>query len=165
MTAYDRQEAQETVDRIRHALEHPPSDAARRRAPVQPALPHQGRLETELTALPEYEILKIKRAVGDIAGIDNPFYRLHDGRACEVTSMDGRTVVNFSSYDYLGLNGHPEVATAAKLAIDRFGTSASASRLSAGERQVHRDLEIALAKLHGAESSWRSSAATPPTYR
>jgi len=153
MTAYDRREAQQTVDRIRHALEHPPGEAARRRAPAQPAAPHQARLETELTALPEYEVLKIKRAVGDIAGIDNPFYRLHDGRACEVTSMGGRTVVNFSSYDYLGLNGHPAVADAAKRAIDLFGTSVSASRISAGERQVHRDLELALARLHGTEAA------------
>jgi 8-amino-7-oxononanoate synthase len=103
--------------------------------------------------LPEYEILKIKRAVGDMAGIENPFYRLHDGRACETTSIGGRTIVNFSSYDYLGLNGHARVASAAKTAIDQFGTSVSASRLSAGERQVHRDLESALAALHGVESA------------
>ncbi len=153
MTAYDRREAQETVDRIRHALEHPPGETTRRRAPGQPAASHQTRMESELTALPEYEILKIKRAVGDLAGIDNPFYRLHDGRACELTSMGGRTVVNFSSYDYLGLNSHPEVATAAKRAIDRFGTSVSASRISSGERQVHRDLEDALARLHGSEAA------------
>jgi 8-amino-7-oxononanoate synthase len=103
--------------------------------------------------LPEYEVLKIKRAVGDIAGIANPFHRLHDGRAAAVTSIEGRTVVNFSSYDYLGLNGHPEVTAAAKLAIDQYGTSVSASRLSAGERPVHRDLEAALAELHAAEDA------------
>src|SRR5262249_17811549 len=84
-----------------------------------------------------------------IAKIANPYHRLHDGRACEVTSIDGRIVVNFSSYDYLGLNGHPAVAAAAKAAIDRYGTSVSASRMSGGERQVHRDLETALAALHG----------------
>ena len=74
MTAYDRREAQETVDRIRHALEHPPSEPARRRVTVQPPSPH-GRLETELTSLPEYEILKIKRAVqsGDIRRDLDPF--------------------------------------------------------------------------------------------
>ncbi len=153
MTAYDRRAAQETVDRIRHALEHPPGDAARRRTTTQAGASHQPRLESELTALPEYEILKIKRAVGDLTGIDNPFYRLHDGRAAELTSMGGRTVINFSSYDYLGLNGHPDVAAAAKRAIDRFGTSVSASRISAGERQVHRDLEDALARLHGTEAA------------
>src|SRR6185312_8407514 len=63
------------------------------------------------------------------------------------------TLINFSSYDYLGLNGHPEVAAAAKKAIDQFGTSCGASRLTAGERQVHRDLERALSVLHGTEDA------------
>jgi 7-keto-8-aminopelargonate synthetase-like enzyme len=58
-------------------------------------------------------------------------------------------VVNFSSYDYLGINGHPAVVAAALEAINTYGTSVSASRISAGERQVHRDLETALAQLHG----------------
>jgi 8-amino-7-oxononanoate synthase len=62
-------------------------------------------------------------------------------------------MVNFSSYDYLGLNGHPKVVAAAKDAIDRFGTSVSASRLTAGERQFHRDLEKALADLHGVDDA------------
>jgi 8-amino-7-oxononanoate synthase len=104
-------------------------------------------------SLPEYDDIKIKRAVADIAKIDNPFYRLHEGRASQTTTIDGRKVVNFSSYDYLGLNGHPSVSDAAKKAIDDYGTSVSASRLSAGERQVHRDLESALARLHGCEDS------------
>src|SRR5205085_12232691 len=38
-------------------------------------------------------------------------------------------------------------------AIDRYGVSVSASRLVAGERPLHRDLEAALAQLHGAEAS------------
>jgi 8-amino-7-oxononanoate synthase len=150
VNAHDRNEAQQTVDRIRHALEPQSRDVG---PSLQPSVHRQGRPETDLTALPEYEILKIQRAVGDIAGIDNPFYRLHDGRACEHTSVKGRTVFNFSSYDYLGLNGHPAVADAAKRAIDRFGTSVSASRITAGERQVHCDLEMALARLHGTEAA------------
>jgi 7-keto-8-aminopelargonate synthetase-like enzyme len=40
---------------------------------------------------------------------------------------------------------------AAKAAIDRYGTSASASRMVSGERPVHRELEAALADLHGTE--------------
>lgn len=91
--------------------------------------------------------------MGDITKIGNPFNRLHDGRAGSTTSIDGRTVANFSSYDYLGLNGHPDIAAAAKDAIDCFGTSVSTSRLSAGERQVHRDLEAALARLSGTEDA------------
>ena len=51
-----------------------------------------------------------------------------------------REMINFASYNYLGLNGHPETSAAAKAAIDRYGTSASASRLVAGERREVSDL-------------------------
>ena len=120
-----------------------------------PAQTHDARRRpaASFESLPEYDDIKIKRAVADIAKIDNPFYRLHEGRASQTTTIDGRKVVNFSSYDYLGLNGHPSVSAAAKKAIDEYGTSVSASRLSAGERQIHRDLEGALARLHGCEDA------------
>lgn len=145
MTERRQDAARQTVDQARRALERraAPGEAA---APIAPA-------GTDFTNLPEYELLKITKAFGNITGMENPFYRLHDGRAGETTSIDGRAIVNFSSYDYLGLNGHPEVVARAKAAIDAFGTTVSASRLSAGERQVHRDLEVALARLHGTEDA------------
>lgn len=144
------EEAQATVDRIRQALTHPSVEAgAPRGAPV----PIGSRQTADFGSLPEYELLKLQKAAGEIAGLENPFYRLHDGRAAETTSLKGRNVVNFSSYDYLGLNGHPDISSAAKAAIDRYGTSVSASRLTAGERTVHRDLEAALAALHGSEDA------------
>jgi 8-amino-7-oxononanoate synthase len=144
-------EAQATVDRIRQALTNPTAGAE---ATVRSSGANANQRQNfDFGTLPEYELLKIQKAAGDIAGIENPFYRLHDGRAAETTSLDGRKVVNFSSYDYLGLNGHPDVGAAAKAAIDRFGTSVSASRLTAGERSVHRDLEAALAQLHGVEDA------------
>ena len=51
------------------------------------------------------------------------------------------------------MNQDPRVAKAAKEAIDRYGTSASASRLVAGERDIHRNLEQAIADYHGVEDS------------
>ena len=65
--------------------------------------------------------------------------------------IGGESFTNFSSYNYLGLAGHPEVNAAAKAAIDRYGTSASASRLVSGERPIHRELERALAAAHGVD--------------
>lgn len=100
---------------------------------------------------PLYQQLHVQRAVGERAGISNPFFMVHDGIAADTTVVDGRELINFSTYNYLGLNGHPRVAQAAKDAIDRYGISASASRLVSGERQPHRDLEKALADLHGVE--------------
>lgn len=153
MSAYNRTGAQETVDKVRHVLRKPQDVVAHpSRTGGQPSFRSHSS-ETRFDRLPEYEILKIKRAVSDISGIASPFYRLHDGRAGATTSIAGRTIVNFSSYDYLGLNGHDGVAAAAKTAIQYFGTSVSGSRLSGGERQIHRDLDAALARLHGTEDA------------
>jgi len=67
--------------------------------------------------------------------------------------VDGRTLINFSAYDYLGLNGHPAVAAAAKAAIDAHGTSVSASRIVAGDIWLHRELEAALAAHYGTAAA------------
>ena len=96
------------------------------------------------------ELQRIRDA-GRILGIDNPFFRPHDGIAGAETSIEGRTLLNLVSYNYLGLNGDPRVLAAAEAAMRRYGTSVSASRLVSGERPVHRELEAALADLHGTE--------------
>ncbi len=150
MTARDPASAQQVVDRVRSALTQSgvSSPGGGRSLPTS-----EGQRGFDFRTLPEFEIHKLFRAVGDITGIQSPWYRMHDGRAADTTSIEGRTVVNFASYDYLGLNGHPAIDAAAKAAIDRFGTSVSGSRLSSGERQIHRDLEAALARLHGTEDA------------
>lgn len=84
--------------------------------------------------------------------IADPFFKVHDGIAGSLTQIGGRPYVNFSSYNYLGLNGDPRVSDAAKQAIDRYGTSVSASRLVSGERPPHRELERALADAYGADA-------------
>jgi len=86
-------------------------------------------------------------------GIKNPFFTCHEGTAGATTMVAGRELINFSNYNYLGLSGHPEVNQAAKEAIEKYGTSVSASRIVAGERPLHQDLERALAELHGSEAA------------
>ena len=65
--------------------------------------------------------------------------------------IGGKPYINFSSYNYLGLSGDARVNQAAKDAIDRYGTSASASRLVAGERPIQRELEETIADLYGVD--------------
>jgi 8-amino-7-oxononanoate synthase len=111
----------------------------------------RGRLSVnELKGSKEFGLM---REAAEFLGIGDPFFRTHDGIAGARTTIGGNCFINFASYDYLGLNGHAEVTAAAKAAIDRWGTSVSASRLVSGERAVHRELERALARLHGAEDS------------
>lgn len=97
--------------------------------------------------------IRMIRGAAEFLGIADPFFRVHQGIAGAETVIDGRSYTNFASYNYLGLNGHPAIAAAAKAAIDRYGTSVSASRPVSGERPIHRELELALARIHGAEDS------------
>ena len=109
--------------------------------------------DTSFETLPGYDELLLVRSAGEALGISNPFFRPHEGRAGPVSRIDGREVINFASYDYLGLNGHPDGRRAAQEAIELYGTSVSASRLVAGERPIHRALEARLAGLHRADDA------------
>lgn len=102
---------------------------------------------------PGYEKMLLPKAVADRLGLDNPFFRTHEGVAGATSQIGGREFINFASYNYLGLSGHPEVNQAAKNAIDHYGTSVSASRLVAGERPIQRELEQALAAVYGVDDS------------
>lgn len=95
--------------------------------------------------------LRMMRKAGETLGLAEPYFRVHGGIAGATTQIGNREYDNWTSYNYLGLNGDPRVSDAAKAAIDRYGTSVSASRLVSGERPVHRELEEALAALYGAE--------------
>lgn len=102
---------------------------------------------------PGYQQLRIIKEGAQRLGIPNPFFRAHQGTAGSTTRIAERDYLNYSSYNYLGLSGHPMVNEAAKAAIDRYGTSVSASRLVSGERPIHRELEKALAETHGVDDA------------
>lgn len=97
---------------------------------------------------PGYEKVAIPQAAARKLGIGNPYFKTHEGVADATTMIGGKSYINFSSYNYLGLSGDARVNQAAKDAIDRYGTSASASRLVAGERPIQRELEEAIADLY-----------------
>jgi 8-amino-7-oxononanoate synthase len=107
----------------------------------------------DLRTLPGARDLALMREAGDALGIENPYFRPHEGISGAHARIGNADYLNFASYNYLGLNGDPRVSAAAKAAIDRYGTSASASRLASGERPDHATLEAALAALHGAEAA------------
>jgi 8-amino-7-oxononanoate synthase len=107
----------------------------------------------DFAELPAYKAILKHREIGRVFAISDPFYRSHEKRVGAETWIEGRRYVNFASYDYLGLSGHPAVREAAQSAITGFGTSVSASRIVAGERPLHRELETALARFYGLEAA------------
>lgn len=80
-----------------------------------------------------------------------PFFKAHEGINKDTTQIAGRELINYSSYNYIGMSGEPFVSQAAQKAIEKYGTSVSASRVVSGEIPLHRELENELAELLGAE--------------
>lgn len=95
--------------------------------------------------------IAIHKAVARQWGIDSLYFLCHDGVARDTTVIGGKTCLNFSTYDYLGINGSEALNAAATAALETYGSSASGSRPTSGERPPHRELERALADLHGAQ--------------
>jgi 8-amino-7-oxononanoate synthase len=58
-----------------------------------------------------------------------------------------------SSYDYLGLIGHPEINLAAESAIAKFGTGTGGVRLMTGTNSLHLELEREIAAFKGKEAA------------
>src|SRR6185437_11498642 len=73
-----------------------------------------------------------------------------DATHCE---LDGRTLVNFSSNNYLGLSHHPAVTAAAAQAIARDGLGSAAAPLISGYTAVHESAEGTIAKWKGSEAA------------
>ncbi len=102
-------------------------------------------------AFPECAALEERLAGLAAAGLANPFLLANEEVHGRIARVAGREVVSFTSFDYLGLAGHPAVAEAAKRAIDRFGTSASASRMVGGNNSILEELDATLAAFTGCE--------------
>ena len=99
--------------------------------------------------MPDY--LRLRQDLDRVEVLSNPFFSVHEGTAKDTTSIQGRSLINYASYNYLGLSGDPRVNEAAQQAILQYGTSVSASRVVSGERPIHQQLEKALADFLGTE--------------
>ena len=102
---------------------------------------------------PEAQDLRMRLDGLGMMGLDNPYFHVHQGTARDVTMVDGRELINYSSYNYLGLSGDPRVLTEVNEAVAQYGTSVSASRVASGERPFHGELEAMLAKAQGQEDA------------
>lgn len=102
---------------------------------------------------PEYQSLQKSLALTEQVGLPNPYFTVHESVTNDRTTINGRRLVNFCSYNYLGMSGDPLVVAAAQHATARYGTSVSASRLVSGEKPLHGQLEMAIAEFLGAEAA------------
>jgi 8-amino-7-oxononanoate synthase len=69
-----------------------------------------------------------------------------------IIHLQGQDLINFASNDYLGLANHPDLKQAAIAAIQTHGTGSTGSRLVSGHRELHAQLE-------GAIATWKQTEA------
>jgi len=106
-----------------------------------------------VTEFPEYVKLRERLDMLERSGLGNPYFTVHEGVTNDRTIIGGREMISFSSYNYVGMSGDPTVVKAVQAAVAQYGSSASASRLVSGEKQIHRELEQALADFLGVEGT------------
>ncbi|MFJ4777627.1 aminotransferase class I/II-fold pyridoxal phosphate-dependent enzyme [Streptomyces sp. NPDC088762] len=123
------------------------------RPPAEPSLPRPRSEWRDGTAnIDDFpEVAEFEQRLESItgSGVDFPYFRVHEGNIRDTTVIGGRPYLSFGSYNYLGLSGHPAVSEAVHRAVDRYGTSVSASRVLSGERDLTIRLERALADFLG----------------
>jgi 8-amino-7-oxononanoate synthase len=86
------------------------------------------------------------------SGLYRQLRRVDTAQACSIISR-GRSLLNFSSNDYLGFANHDSLKQAARIAVEKFGAGAGSSRLICGSLAPHEELETALAQFKGTEAA------------
>ena len=139
------------------------SSAAQHRAPAPAPAARRGAGRLDISELQGYRDLRTIEAAGDYLGIDNPFFRVHEGIAGAETVIGNRPYVNFASYNYIGLNGDPRIATA--VARRRSSAMARRSARAAPSRASGRCIAswTGPGRISRRRGRLPSSAATRPT--
>jgi len=122
-------------------------------AETAPKPPPVDEATYRIDQFPEVQELEQRFGLAAAFGLKNPYFNVHERVTNDTSVIGGRTMINWASYNYLGLSGDPNVTRAAQEAVARYGTSVSASRVASGEKPLHRELEQELAALLGTEDS------------
>jgi glycine C-acetyltransferase len=103
------------------------------------------RIKSELEEISTAGLFKKERIISSEQG-------------AEIT-VNGKTVLNFCSNNYLGLSSHPKVTEAAKQYIDRRGYGMSSVRFICGTQDIHKELEQAISSFLQTEDTILYAAA------
>jgi glycine C-acetyltransferase len=98
------------------------------------------RLAGELDSIREQGLYKTERV------ITTP-------QSSQISTTDGKQVLNFCANNYLGLANHPDIVKAAKDALDTHGFGLASVRFICGTQDLHKELEATIAKFFGTDDA------------
>lgn len=82
-----------------------------------------------------------------------PYFREIQSDQDTKVIIEGKPVLMFGSNSYLGLTNHPMVKSAARQAINKYGSGCAGSRFLNGTLDIHLELEEQLASFTGKEGA------------
>jgi glycine C-acetyltransferase len=103
-------------------------------------------LKHELSGIKEAGLYKNERIITTPQGV-------------EITTENGKRVLNFCANNYLGLSNDPRVMAAANYTFFRYGYGMSSVRFICGTQKVHKDLENKISEFLGTEDTILFSSA------
>jgi 8-amino-7-oxononanoate synthase len=106
----------------------------------------------DVSKFPEHRAIEAMGRHLDSLAVGNHYFCRHTDVSRETMMVEGRQRLNYSGYNYLGIGGDRRISEAVKSAVDQYGASASASRIVAGNTDLHETLEAELADFLGAEA-------------
>lgn len=98
------------------------------------------------------ELLGINKHLAD-NHIENPYFNAWSERKGAELLVNNQWKINYSSYNYLDMADDPDLAEAAKDAIEKYGTSVSAARIVSGQIPLYEEMEAEFADFFGTEDA------------
>ncbi|MBI4006312.1 MAG: aminotransferase class I/II-fold pyridoxal phosphate-dependent enzyme [Gammaproteobacteria bacterium] len=119
----------------------------------KPAISPRNKTEkyTHFNQFPGYQVLQKRKVEAQQNNISVPFFLTSESINNDRININDSEYINFSGYNYLGLSGYKYVSDAAKAAIDKYGTSVSASRIVSGQIPLHLELERVISNFLGVD--------------
>jgi len=114
-------------------------------------LPKFGGNLDRMDIFSKFKDFKVARQLEE-AGV-YPYFKVIQNAEGGTVYIDGKRKVMAGSNNYLGLTHHPKVRSAAKDAIEKYGTGCSGSRFLNGTIDLHIELEKRLAHFMGKEAA------------
>ena len=98
---------------------------------------------------------ELKKELEEIrsAGLYKSERVIESSQDARVQVGEGSPVLNLCSNNYLGLANHPEVVTAARNALDKWGYGLASVRFICGTQSLHKELEARLSAFLGMEDT------------
>lgn len=83
----------------------------------------------------------------------NPYYQKIDSGAELYVKINGKKYLNLASNNYLALANHPDVITAMKAALDKYGASLCGTPVACGKADIYQQATESFAKFLGLEAA------------